>query len=76
MKYIMILTILLSSCTNYITKPEAENAYKQIAQAINQQSAYTNLLVNEVYKKQIAACKAKEMGLDLKTGQCMKAPEK
>jgi len=76
MKYLtLIILIMLGGYVIYL-KYETSNNFKEVGQAMGQQNSYLNLLVNEVYKKQIAACKSKSLGIDLKTLECMKEPQK
>lgn len=76
MRKIILLTILLTGCSSYVTKPEAQTVYDEIAKAINQNAAYTQLLVTKTFEKDIERCKKENLGLDLKTLQCVKEPQK
>lgn len=77
MKYLtLIILLFLTSCSSYVKKPEALEVYKQIGQVLSTQGDYLTLIINKVYKKEIETCKAKEMGLNLKTLECTKVPEK
>lgn len=76
MKKIILITILLTGCSSYVTKPEAAKAYDEIAKTINQNAAYTQLLVKKTYEKEIAQCKKQDLGLNLATLECVKEPTK
>lgn len=75
-KLIVLLITLLTACTPSYSKIEMDDRTDKLIDMIGEAYGMANAAATRVFEKQIKACQAKKLILNLKTMECAEAPKK